>query len=570
MTFISKLSRIINTNQARSVILTGNVYDLFFDGSGYVPLIDFLSSSYKVEPSDKRNGITQIIYEVNNPVKTIGDRTELEAAWKKYGPRTEKKFEEICMNAVGNPTGALEFLRQLTYCSRQAFKKGESTNDLLVIIEAADMLLPEDQFSRMSLADRRRVGIIHDWFSEPDFIHGGDSVILISESQSAIHSHVSRLPQVLAVDVPSPNFEQRKHFVNWGPEAKLPPDFIKNTASLSIHALRQLLCRGEITQSDVISKVEEYITSQLGDAVEFKKPTHNLDDVVGFRRLKNFLRKEMMPRITRDDDGSLPGAAIGGPIGGGKTFIFEAVASELGVPVLVLKNLRSMWFGQTDVILERLQRAISALDKVVIFVDEADTQFGGVSEGTHDTERRLTGKIQAMMSDPQLRGRVVWLLMTARINNLSPDIRRPGRVGDLIIPVLDPEGDDVHEFITWVFGDMLNSIDAPLDENRDDIDNQVFEMLMEITEGYSAAAFASLRSQIKSANCTTIDEVMEVVNDLIPPDIGETREYQTLQAKINCTRQSLLFDEPKSRDDIFRLRSEWRRRIAELERKNVG
>ena len=73
-----------------------------------------------------------------------------------------------------------------------------------------------------------------------------------------------------------------------------------------------------------------------------------------------------------------------------------------------------------------------ALSKVIIFVDEADTQFGGVGSDTHETERRLTGKLQAMMSDTALRGRVALLLVTARIHQLSPDIRRPGRVGDLI------------------------------------------------------------------------------------------------------------------------------------------
>jgi len=120
------------------------------------------------------------------------------------------------------------------------------------------------------------------------------------------------------------------------------------------------------------------------------------------------------------------------------------------MPVLVLKNIRSQWFGQTDVIFERLRRVLEALEKVLIFVDEADTQFGGVGEGAHETERRLTGKIQAMMSDPRLRGKVIWLLMTARIHLLSPDIRRPGRVGDLIIPVLDPVGEDRLEFIRWM------------------------------------------------------------------------------------------------------------------------
>ena len=41
---------------------------------------------------------------------------------------------------------------------------------------------------------------------------------------------------------------------------------------------------------------------------------------------------------------------MGGAIGSGKTFIFEAVAAELDMVVLVLKNIRSQWYGQTDVL----------------------------------------------------------------------------------------------------------------------------------------------------------------------------------------------------------------------------
>ena len=59
------------------------------------------------------------------------------------------------------------------------------------------------------------------------------------------------------------------------------------------------------------------------------------------------------------------------------------------------------------------------------------------------------------MSDTKLRGRVTWLLMTARIHLLSPDIRRPGRAGDLIIPVLDPEGEDRAAFIRWMVKPVL-------------------------------------------------------------------------------------------------------------------
>ena len=275
-----------------------------------------------------------------------------------------------------------------------------------------------------------------------------------------------------------------------------------------------------------------------------------LSAVKGNTRLKEFLQTELLPRFRADKEKALAGAAVAGPIGGGKTFIFEAVASEMDVPVLVLKSIRSQWYGQTDVIFERLRRVLEALEKVIIFVDEADTQFGGVGQESHSTERRLTGKIQAMMSDPRLRGRVIWLLLTARLHLLSPDIRRPGRVGDLIIPVLDPQGDDRIEFLEWVVAAVLE--DAP----KEDI-----EQLDDLTKGYSAAAFASLRSQLKAKECQTIEEVVTVVRDQIPPAIGLTRKYQTLQALVNCTRRSLLPNPDVTEEE----RENWQTELRRLE-----
>jgi SpoVK/Ycf46/Vps4 family AAA+-type ATPase len=285
-----------------------------------------------------------------------------------------------------------------------------------------------------------------------------------------------------------------------------------------------------------------------------------LENVIGYDRLKKFLRDELVPRFSSAGDDALPGAAVCGPIGSGKTYIFEAVAAELDMVVLVLKSIRSQWFGQTDVIFERLRRVLEALAKVIIFVDEADTQFGGVGPETHETERRLTGKIQAMMSDPRLRGRVVWLLMTARIHLLSPDIRRPGRTGDLIIPVLDPEGEDRKAFFRWVVEPVLK---RPLTE-------QEFSRLDALTKDYAAASFASLRSELKAkaarlGGSLQLDQIVETVNDLLPPAITETRRYQALQALVNCTRKSLLPNPnvtPKERQA-------WAEEIRQLELKGV-
>ena len=226
----------------------------------------------------------------------------------------------------------------------------------------------------------------------------------------------------------------------------------------------------------------------------------------------------------------------------------------MDIPVLVLKNIRSMWFGQTDVIFERLRRLLTALVNVLIFVDEADTQFGDVGRDAHATERRLTGKIQAMMSDPQLRGNITWLLMTARIYNLSPDLRREGRVGDIVIPVLDPTGEDRETFLQWT---LRNVYTEP-------ISDEAFELLLSHTEGYSAASFASLRADLEAAKnrqgALTVDEIIDVISDRILPNIGPIRRYQTLQAFLNCTRKSLLPVEysPETRES-------WLEQIAQLE-----
>ncbi|MEM6795074.1 MAG: ATP-binding protein [Acidobacteriota bacterium] len=602
--FLRRAGRVLNSGQTRSLLLTGNIHDLFFVpaarqvGPGsYVPLVDFLRSSWQV------SGKLLLVYELNGPIRfaASGDREKMRDAWLRwrtgrdsdqlaidrmlggsgFGRELEslgEAFDENLTKAIGNPTVAFEMLRQLCLCARHMEGgKPALTEDLIILIEAADLALPEGPITSLSDADRRRVAICQDWFSDPGFLNATDSVVLFAESRSMVHHRISRLPQLLEVEVPSPDFTARQHFLRWfekrhdvdvelwGDEGEVA----ELSAGLSIHALDQLLKGaahgGEKLERDhVVAKVEEFIQSQLGeDVVEIKKPEHRLDDVVGFEHLKGFLRSELIPRFQTSGPAALPGAAVAGPIGGGKTFIFEAVAAELDMVVLVLKGLRSQWFGQTDVIFERLRRVLEALSKVVIFVDEADTQFGGVGPNTHSTERRLTGKIQQMMSDPRMRGRVFWLLMTARIHLLSPDIRRPGRVGDLILPVLDPEGEDRRAFLEWV---LSAAVEGP--------EKEFVERLDAATAGYSAAGFAALRGQIKarvalaaeSESRLDIEAVLEVVRDMIPADIGETRRYQTLQALLNCTRRSLLPDSDLTEED----RQAWSSEIRALEARGVS
>jgi hypothetical protein len=153
-----------------------------------------------------------------------------------------------------------------------------------------------------------------------------------------------------------------------------------------------------------------------------------------------------------------------------------------------------------------------------------------------------------MMSDPKLRGRVIWLLMTARIHLLSPDIRRPGRVGDLIIPILDPIEEDRIAFIRW----MLGPTKLATDELVAWLDKEGLE------EDFSSAGYAALRSQFKAIPPKDADELKAIVHDFLQPAIKQTRRYQTLQALVNCTRRSLLPDPNISEEDRAQMEAEIR------------
>lgn len=555
--FISELKKTINTGKARAIILTGNVYDLFFDGESYVPLLEYISKKCEVKSTETRKGLTQLLHKLNNPIECRGNEEELEKVWRFYhrnAPNSDIKTSLGSSNS--NTSHALELMRQISEC----YRRSRSTrNNLLMVIESADMLIPENEINKMSMTDRQKVAILHDWFSEPDFVNGGDTVILLAESRSKINHRIANLPQVVSIDIPLPDKESREHFIKWHSERYSCEVSNENigelTAGLSIHAIRQLLKSGDCSSDNIASKVESYMISQLGEGViEFKRPKHAMKDVVGFNNIKKFMKKELIPGFL---NGHISGAAVGGPIGSGKTFICEAVAAELGVPVIVLKNIRSKWYGETDQVFEKLKRLLETFSKSVIFVDEADSQFGAIDDG-HATEKRLTGKIQAMMSDTSLKGRVIWFLMTARIHKLSPDIRRPGRM-DLIIPILDPDASEREEFLEWCLGSDLWSLFKE--------DEQSFYKIKKSVEKYSAASFASLKSQIKMKKAKDPKSVLEICNDMVMPNIQDTRLYQTLQAKVNCTRKSLLFAQSDDTYDVAR--SGWRKQIQELEARGI-
>lgn len=588
--FLHQIGGMVNSGQHRALLLTGNIYDLFHDGgqNRYVPLLELLTSHW-------RNVRSIVHYEINGPIRFVDAAAQdrVAAAWttlrtglspndlairKMLDPKLAiqpqvVQFDKVLKDSTGNPTVALEVLRQLCVCSRMEIQGAPLISDkFIIIVEQADMIMPAGDIAHLSDNDRHRINICYDWITDPHFTLSHDIVVFLSESKSTINQRIARLPQLASVEVPAPDLRQRQHFVQWFSDSqsdRLPLDFEKDsdelihyTGGLSIHSLDRLLRRAAYTMQpirmdDIINQLEDFIQNELGeDVIEVKRPTHTLEDVVGFTSLKSFLREEFIPRLRSTGGDALGGCIVCGPNGAGKTFIFEGVAGEAGILVLVLKNLRSQWFGQTDVIFERLRRILLVISRVLVFVDEADTQFGNLGRDTHDTERRLIGKIQSMMSDSALKGRITWLLMTARIHLLSPDLRRPGRGGDMIIPILDPtDHADREQFTLWMASDV-----------HDNEGLLPLEQLNELTRHFYVATYQTVRKELKAKRSRlqrklSGDEICGVVHNIIQSPIIKERQFQTLHALIHCSHRNLLPDPKVSEEE----REQWVEELQKLE-----
>jgi hypothetical protein len=598
--FRHKLRFIIESGQSQAVVLSGNVHDLFYvqpefsgDTTGqYVNLTNHLRGRW-----GNIDGFMLIVYKLNGAIQFMNEKDQavMKNAWihAKTGMnandlaiermnRTPKEREELeepekdfnayLDRSIGKPSVALHVLREFCNISRRSAPDNPlSKRQLIILVERIDMIIPEAPITQLSEGALQRVMLCQDWFSDPEFMHGKDSVILIAEHASQVNRSVMCLPQVMTVEIPPPDTKARRHFIEWfevvRAKAPIPLWDTKETlaaftAGLSLQALHQLLIgaihnKSPVSLHDVIVRVKTYIESQLGEGVvEFKQPTHTLKDVVGNNKIKKLFHDELFARMRSSGKDAITGIGVSGPIGGGKTFTLEAIVAELGMPVLIFKNIRSQWFGQTDVILEKIERVLISLQKVAVFIDEADTVFGGLGKDTHETEKRLTGRFQGWMSDVRFRGKILWFLITARIHLLSPDMRRPERLG-IIFPILDPEKDERDEFIEWAVKPIM---DPP--PNRDSAE---FSTLKLATEGYSAAAFSSLRSELTALKIrhpeAGIEQVKNLAQDQLQPDIGDARRYQVLHALMNTTRASLCPNPETVEAD----RTYWTREIFELE-----
>ena len=536
-----QLAELYFSGTTAAFVLHGNTYDLVRIGPGdavrYGVLAEFLA--------EQLFGRWSLVlhYDLGQGLRAFAGRDE----------RRLKDMVALANRRVGDlsaltkdPAAAFGVLDRFV---RHNVMAAESDRlSLALIMDQASYVFPAGEPGRLNLQASSELVTMVNWAMSPHVKQLNMAFVLVDEKLADLSDRLTGNPHAATIEVPLPTEQERETFIQTSTGSASIKDFsdfeaaglAKLTAGISLTDLNVLIQsarEGGRRLDGVVfrSLKKRLLERQCRGLLEFIEPKWTLDTVVGQEAAKARFRQDaaLLKRGVLD---SLPmGYLICGPVGTGKSFLAQCVSGEIGAPCVILKNFRSKYVGETEGNLERVLSVLRAMGPVVVVVDEADAALGSRDqEGDSGTSSRVFGMIAAQMGDTQYRGRIIWMLLTARPDLLPIDLKRQGRA-EVHIPVFYPTDESEVRQMFVILANKLGSRVAI--EDVPPIP-QLGQLSGADIEGIVGRAWRA--SLLAGADHITRESLADVVSQFMPSTQGLERELQETAAILECTDRQFL------------------------------
>ena len=414
--FLQTIIEKFNSGQSNQFILYGNVRDLYSLGKDqFYPLIDCLKRLMDPPEGNQRRIIAY--YDLISGVQ-FRNQDDLALVETILGKAELQKYMQ---DSIQHPLQALVFLQELSKISLNTINSEKQGWGF--IINHVESLIHRQESNHLNEVEQRKAMIFHQWFTDPSFVRGRHLAVLVTQTLAELNEMVVELPFVTAIQVPRPNDAQRQrylrflkkqHQVSLGLKEK---DAVFYTGGLALQDLQKMFMQANHTDTKLTAEMifkltQEVIEKELSGNIEFPIINYDFSDVIGSKKLLAKL-EEMKSFIMSGKPDLMPtGILVPGPNGVGKTYTFKAFAKECGYLPVIIKNVRGQYVGQTEMTWEKIRSILEVMGNVMVIYDEADTELGGRGAGTHDVDKRLFGAILRMMSDPNNRGKIIWIIIS--------------------------------------------------------------------------------------------------------------------------------------------------------------
>jgi AAA+ superfamily predicted ATPase len=413
-----------------------------------------------------------------------------------------------------------------------------------ILIDHAGYVAPSGD--RLGLNEQTHLVTLLNWASSPYIKRLNLAFVLIDPRLSSIAERLASNPHVAAIEVPLPDAAERTAFME--AQVKASGRDVASFSDYSVAELGKLTAGIGLTDLEVLVRSalegnrrldrgyfrdlkKRLIERQAQGMLEFVEPKWGLDTVVGHEAAKQRLLDDA-ELIKRGELDTVPmGYLFCGPVGTGKSFLATCVAGSIGIPAVVLKNFRSKYVGETEGNLERVLGVLRSMGPVVVIIDEADAMLGDRDQGGDSgVGARIFGMIASQMGDTAYRGRILWMLLTARPDNLPVDLKRQGRA-EVHIPLFYPTDDAELRTMLVVLakktGTSVADGDLPAEiPHKGNLSGADIEGI--IGRAYRTSLLAGSRTITK-------DALAQALAGFMPSTQTLEREAQELAAIIECT-----------------------------------
>ncbi|HET6438630.1 MAG TPA: ATP-binding protein [Anaeromyxobacter sp.] len=503
--------------EAWQFVLHGAVHDLVVHERRLVPVPDLLAEGLLAPTKE-----LVVHYDLSSGVRVVrGDRTA------------------PTLSALLGQRAPSEVLAELERLLLSRDRVG-------VVIEYAETIAPAAETSFSTQADRAAVVALHRWSMSPVLERADNVVVLLCESLTELHPRLSANPRTATVLVPMPDEAARSAAIALlapGLDPPLAARLTAATAGLKILQLKALLLPdprdaapdGEALLREVARRKKEIIERECAGLVELLEPRHDFSAVGGLEPVKAEL-KAIANNLRAGRRARCPmGILFTGPMGTGKTFVAEAFAREAGLPALKMKGFRSKWVGATEANLERILAVVRAMGPVIVIIDEVERALGG-EEGESDggTSSRVMARLKEFMADTEIRGRVVFVVMTNRPDKLDADLKRAGRL-DRKIPFFPPQdAEEVEPVLLALL--RRHQLDHALEFPRDRAAGSAPLC------GYSQAEIEQviLLAAERAGGPVTPAEIAAAIHDFLPSRDRDMLDYMELVSVFEASNRRLL------------------------------
>jgi len=413
----------------------------------------------------------------------------------------------------------------------------DTNQSVCLIVENAHLLFPEQ------MLDAERgflIDTLLSWASSQSLFHSSHCILLLADELNDISEPLRcNGGKIEQIDVPRPSqatirlkflislfshsismigtrYLNRQQPVFDGYEGKIYEKFqaiAEDTAGMTLLGIEDLFQEMSVSPVPVFSRSKlmalkkNRLAQESEGLLQVIDPKITLSQVGGYQHLKKNLKQTIAQLKKAQTDpvcrSILPkGILFLGPPGTGKTLVAETIAKEANVSFVKLGDFRSMYVGQSERNLSKVLDLIKSLHPVIVFLDELDQTEGGQrgQSGDSGVSQRVFGKLLQFMSDPDHRGKILWIGASNRPDNIDPAMMRPGRF-DEVLPFLLPDNESRKDIFKKIIKrhSEFSTLSFQLSEES-------YDILAQHSDGLSGAEIEMIVNEVIRRVVLTIDQ----------------------------------------------------------------